>query len=279
MSDVLAKICETKRAHVAASKHRRPLAELIDAARSAPPVRGFTEQLRRTVAADGLAVIAEIKRASPSKGRIRDDFDPPALARSYATGGAACLSVLTDAPYFEGDDAYLAAARAAVELPVLRKDFMLEPYQVVEARMLGADCVLLIMAALADAQAAELAAAAREYAMDVLAEVHDVAELERALKLPVDAIGINNRDLTTLNVDIATTEALAPCIPSDRLVVSESGLKSRADLDRMAAAGARCFLIGESLMREADVGAALRHLLTGAAPRMHAPKAAEEAES
>jgi indole-3-glycerol phosphate synthase len=263
MSDVLSRICATKRTHIEACKERRPLLSVVHDAHAAPPVRGFADRLRQTAADIEFAVIAEIKRASPSKGRIREDFDPPALARAYAAGGAACLSVLTDQPYFEGEDGYLTAAREAVDLPALRKDFMLDPYQVVEARALGADCILLIMAALTDAEAAELATAASDFGMDVLAEVHNRAELDRALKLPISLIGINNRDLTTLKVDIATTEALAPLVPADRVVISESGLQTRADLVRMAEAGARGFLVGESLMREADVTQALRRLLLG----------------
>jgi indole-3-glycerol phosphate synthase len=261
LSDVLARICADKRRHVAAMRGHQPLAMLERRAAAAPPPRGFRRALERTIAAAGLALIAEIKKASPSKGLIRADFDPPALARAYRDGGASCLSVLTDAPYFQGDDSFLGAARAAVDLPCLRKDFMLEPYQIVESRALGADCVLLIMAALEDAVAAELAREAHGLGMDVLVEVHDAAELDRALVVDADLLGINNRNLKTLQVDIATTEALAPRVPPDRLLVAESGLYSRADLQRMAAAGARAFLVGESLMREADVTLATRRLL------------------
>ena len=261
MSDVLAEICEHKRAHVAAMKAERPLARL-EAELPAEPPRGFGRALRAARAAGRHALIAEIKKASPSKGLIRADFAPAMLAEAYAAGGATCLSVLTDEPYFQGRDEYLAAARAAVPLPALRKDFMLDPWQIVESRWLGADCVLLIMACLDDGAARELAAAAMELGMDVLVEVHDEAELDRALLLPETALlGINNRDLKSLKVDLATFERLAPRVPKDRLLVAESGLYGHADLARMAAAGAGAYLVGESLMREADVTAATRRLL------------------
>lgn len=261
MSSVLARICADKRAEVANRRLRRPLRELERALASPPPLRGFADALESVAAGGGLALVAEIKRASPSRGVIREDFDPAALARAYASAGATCLSVLTDGPYFGGDDEHLAIARAAVSLPVLRKDFILDPYQVVEARVLGADCILLIMAALDDATARELAELARGLGMDVLVEIYDAEELERALALPTRLIGINNRDLKTLAVDLETTSTLAPRVPSDRIVVAESGLSSRADLDRARAAGARAFLVGEFLMREADVAAATRRLL------------------
>lgn len=264
MSDVLARICADKRAHVARRKRERPLSDLDRAARAAGATRGFAARLASAVEAGRYGLIAEIKKASPSKGVIRADFDPPALARAYAAGGATCLSVLTDEPYFQGRDEYLTAARAVVELPVLRKDFILDPYQVLEARALGADCVLLIMAALDDAQASELDAAARDLGMDVLVEVHDAAELERAVRLGARLVGINNRNLKTLAVDLATTEQLAPRLPAGVLAVSESGLFTPADLARMARAGCRCFLVGESLMRQPDVAAATRALLAAA---------------
>jgi indole-3-glycerol phosphate synthase len=261
MSDVLDRINADKRALVAARKAARPLAEVEEAARAADPTRGFISALRRTVASGRYGLIAEIKKASPSKGLIRADFDPPALAQAYRDGGATCLSVLTDEPYFQGKDAYLVAARAAVALPVLRKDFMVDPYQIVEARALGADAILIIMASLSDAQAAEIEDAAIGQGLDVLVEVHNRAELDRALALKTPLLGVNNRNLKTLAVDIATTEELAAHVPADRMLVAESGLYSPADLARMAAVGARCFLVGESLMRQADVAAATRALL------------------
>jgi indole-3-glycerol phosphate synthase len=261
MNDTLARICCDKRRHVESRQAACPIESLEAAVRQASPPRGFAKRLRAAIAAGGYGLIAEIKKASPSKGLIRADFDPVDLARAYASGGAGCLSVLTDEPYFQGKDEYLVAARASVDLPVLRKDFMIDSYQVVESRALGADCVLLIMAALEDAEAAALFARARDLGMDVLVEVHDRPELDRALHLPGGLIGINNRNLKSLAVDLATTEQLAPLVPSDRLLIAESGLATPDDLARMHRCGASIFLVGESLMREPDVAAATRRLL------------------
>lgn len=263
MGDVLKQICDAKRAYVAAAQRRMPWAAIESEATLAPPVRGFLSALRSERQNDDFRLIAEIKRASPSKGLIRNDFDPVALAEAYRDGGATCLSVLTDSPYFRGDNAHLRAVRSAVDLPILRKDFILDPYQVVEARALGADCILVIIAALSDSQAAELVTVALGWGMDVLAEVHNEDELGRALLLETQLIGINNRNLKTLSVDLAVGEALAPRVPQDRLVVAESGLATRDDLKRMTAAGAKAFLVGESLMRQDDVAAAMRALCAG----------------
>jgi indole-3-glycerol phosphate synthase len=257
---VLERICRDKAAHVAAMKAQVPAGEQERRAAKAPPPRGFATVLA-AAGKRGYGLIAEIKRASPSKGLIRADFDPPALARAYAAGGAACLSVLTDMPHFQGEDRYLGEARGATMLPALRKDFMIDPYQILESRALGADGVLVIMAAVDDALARDLVALAHDLGMDALVEVHDAAELDRALKLPARLIGINNRDLKTLKVDLATAEGLAPKVPPDRVVVAESGLETPADLQRLAAIGVRSFLVGESLMRQADVERATRALL------------------
>jgi len=262
MSDILDQINATKRAHIAQCKAVRSLADVENLAHMAAPTRGFIAALKRTVNDGRYALIGEIKKASPSKDLIRADFDPPKLAQAYQAGGATCLSVLTDVEYFQGADAYLTQAKAVVTLPVLRKDFMLDPYQVIEARALGADCILLIMASLSDAQALELESVANEFAMDVLVEVHNATEMDRALRLKTELIGINNRNLKTMQTDLAVTEHLAAEIIADgRLLVSESGLNSPQDLARMSRVGANCFLIGESLMRQDDVKLATRALL------------------
>ena len=262
VNDILNQICEDKRKHVKARQNSRTLVTIEMAAREASPVRGFKNSLTRSVKSGGFGLIAEIKKASPSKGEIRTNFDPSTLAQAYMSGGASCLSVLTDEPYFQGHDDFLVQARAAADLPALRKDFMLDPYQIVEARALGADCILLIMAALSNEQATELEAVAEIWGMDVLVEIHDEAELDRALKLKSRLIGINNRNLKTMVTDLATTENLASALPDDVLCVSESGLNSYNDLIRMSRVGCHCFLVGESLMRQDDVESATRNLLS-----------------
>lgn len=267
MSDILDRIRTYKLEEVAARKRVRPLSAVEADAGAAGPVRPFAAALRAAEAAGGYGLIAEIKKASPSKGLIRADFDPHRLARAYAAGGAACLSVLTDGPSFQGDDSYLTAARAAAALPALRKDFLYDPWQVAESRALGADCVLLILASLEDGQARELESAALHWGMDVLIEVHDRAELDRALALSSPMVGINNRNLRTFETRLETAEALLPHLPPGRHPVAESGLFTPADLARLARAGARSFLIGESLMRARDVEAATRTILADPLPR------------
>jgi indole-3-glycerol phosphate synthase len=259
--DVLVRIIADKEREVAERMAATSQSEIERAAAHAPPVRDFVGALCHRIGEGRTGLIAEIKRASPSGGLIRDPFDPPALARAYEDGGAACLSILTDGPYFQGAREHLEAGRAACALPVLRKDFMIHPWQVFEARAMGADCILLIMACLTDERANELLELARSLDMAVLAEVHDRAELDRALGLNTRLIGINNRDLRSLQTDIATTEQLAPLVPADRLPVAESGIRTPADVRRMAMAGAHCILVGEHLMRQEDVAGAARALV------------------
>jgi indole-3-glycerol phosphate synthase len=260
MADILRRILATKVDEVAAAKRARPPGEVLAAARAAGPIRNFEQALRARIAAGRSAVIAEIKKASPSKGVLRAIFDPPTIAARYEAGGAACLSVLTDRPYFQGAPEYLTAARAAVTLPALRKDFIVDEYQIAEARAWGADAILLIAAALDDARLAAFEAVARDLGMAVLVEVHDGAELDRALRLATPLVGINNRNLRTFEVTLATTLDLLPRIPADRLVVTESGILAPADVATMRAHGVHAFLVGEAFMRAADPGQALATL-------------------
>jgi indole-3-glycerol phosphate synthase len=262
-TDTLARICDDTRAEVARRKQAVPLDALRGRAQAAGETRGFGRALMDAAAGGRFALIAEVKRASPSGGLIRPDFDPAGLARAYRAGGAVCLSVLTDGPYFQGSPEHLRAVRAAVDLPVLRKDFIIDPWQVFESRAMGADCILLILAALTDPQAVELEQLARGLGMDVLAEVHDQMELDRALGLQTKLIGINNRNLKTLQTDLETTMRLAPQVPPERFLIGESGIRSHADVKRLSSMGVNCFLVGESLLRQEDVTAATVALLNG----------------
>ncbi|MEO6076853.1 MAG: indole-3-glycerol phosphate synthase TrpC [Dokdonella sp.] len=264
MPDILQKILARKAEEVAERKARVPLTELVAQIAGLPPTRGFAAWLESTISEGRAAVIAEVKKASPSQGVIRADFDPAAIARSYESGGASCLSVLTDADFFQGSEAFLQQARAACRLPVLRKDFTIDPYQVYEARAIGADAILLIVAALDDSKLLEMALIAADLDLDVLIEVHDEAELERALEIPAQLIGVNNRNLRTFEVSLETTLRLLDQFPSDRLLVAESGIHARADVERLRTAGVNAFLVGEAFMRSADPGVQLAKLFQGA---------------
>ena len=260
MKNVLLEICEQKLIHIEKCKQQKTENQLLNETKNASKQRGFLKALEKK-SKHGYGLIGEIKKASPSKGLIRKEFDVVDLAKAYEKGGAACLSVLTDIPYFQGDNEFLVAAREATSLPVLRKDFMLDTYQVIESRVLGADCILLIMAALEDYAAKNLEDCAIELGMDVLVEIHNEDELHRALKLKTKLLGVNNRNLKTMVTDISMTEKLASLAPTEKILISESGLQTPADLRRMASAGARCFLIGESIMKQKDVEKATKLLL------------------
>ena len=263
MSDVLARIEAYKREEIAQRKAERSQAEIEAAAKAALPVRGFLQALKDDTAKHGLSLIAEVKKASPSKGLIREDFDPPVLAKAYEDGGASCLSVLTDTPSFQGADAFLGQARAATALPALRKDFLYDPWQVAESRALGADCILVILAAVDDSVAHDLITEAQRWGMDALIEVHDEAEMERALRLPSPFVGVNNRNLRTFETSLETFERLAPMTSDAHFLVGESGVFSHEDATRLRSAGAKALLVGESLMRQPDVTVATRALMGG----------------